>query len=386
MLKFKTLMFVIALLLSVLVFMLSFTIKANDYENYDVVYFGSYTCSVCQELEQSGVLDDLVLQGYRLKKYMSEDDYQLFETMFVRYARTYEVPRHMNLVPILYVGDTYFLGLTDIKNAINQNTVQNIISEKDLLPLVDLIYEDLTMSDLLTLITSTLLLGFLDAFNPCALAMLIMFLSFLTDKKLTKAIALICAFYIIGVFITYFLLGTILMSVLSIIQPYMFIFYIIIIVLALFIAYLNLIDYLSIRKKDYGAIKNQLPKRIFTVTKKMMSNFSEKIEQENPSVYLLAFLIGVFVAVVEFPCSGQAFVAWTAIVVDRTSHQMIFFILLFFYVLLFVSPLVIISLFGLRTQNVPVISNFVRTKLDVIKLINAIVFLLVAIYYIFKIF
>lgn len=355
-------------------------------EKYDAVYFGSYNCLVCQSLEQSGVLDDLQNEGYILKKYMSEDDYPLFEEMFSRYARTFDVPRDQNLVPVLYVGDTYYVGANAIIQAIESEEAYRIMDETPLLEPVELIYGDVTLSDLLVLIGSTLLLGFLDAFNPCALAMLLMFLSFLTDKKRTKTIAWICFYYVLAVFTTYFILGTALQNVLGLLVPYMRIFYIVIILLALFIATLNFLDFFATRRKDYGNIKNQLPKRIFVVTRKLMQGFSDKVESGKPSVYFLAFLIGVFVAIIEFPCSGQAFVAWTAIVVDRTAHQMIFFILLFFYVLLFVSPLIIISMIGLKSKNVPVISNFIRERLDVIKLLNAIVFLGVALYYIFKVF
>jgi cytochrome c biogenesis protein CcdA len=383
----KTIYFISLLVLTLtLFFSLRITIYAEDYIDYDVIYFGSYSCSVCQDLESSGVLDDLVDRGLRLKKYMSEDDYDLFETMFVKYARTYEVPRNLNLVPIIYVGDTYFVGYPGIHTAISNGTVESIASEKSLLQLKDFIYADLTLGDMLSLIGSTIALGFLDAFNPCALAMLIMFLSFLTDKKFTKSIALICLSYILAVFVTYFVLGILLAKVLTLILPFIKIFYFIIIILALFVSYLNFMDFFAARNKDYKNIKNQLPRKVFTVTKKLMSNFATKIENGNKSVYALAFLIGVFVAVIEFPCSGQAFVAWTAIVIDRTTQQLVFYTLLFFYVLIFVSPLIIISMVGLKSQNVPVISNFIRNRLDMIKLANAIVFLAVAIYYIVRLF
>ncbi len=360
-------------------------IKAET-ESYDAVYFGSYNCLVCQSLENSKVLEDITNAGYNMHKYMSEDNYKLFEEMFTKYAVTYNVPKNKNLVPILYAGDKFYAGVSDITDAINSGEIFDVMDQNDMLPLKNVIYSDLTLNDLIVVISSTVLLGFLDAFNPCALAMLLMFLSFLTSKERSKAIGYICFFYILAVFLTYFALGAILQSVLTYLVPYMIVFYVVIIVLALFIAVLNFLDFLSTRKKAYHNVKNQLPKRVFVVTKKIMKNFSEKIDQESPSLYALAFLIGVFVAIIEFPCSGQAFVAWTAIVVDRTSHQLIFYVLLTLYVLLFVSPLVIISFIGLKSKNIMSISNFVRNRLEIIKLFNAIIFLGVAIYYIVKVF
>ncbi|NCD07728.1 MAG: hypothetical protein EOL97_16590 [Spirochaetia bacterium] len=317
---------------------------------------------------------------------MSEDDYELFEEMFSRYARTYQVPKDQNLVPLLYVGETYFIGKEAIQQAIESGMAQKIMDEETLLDPLELIYADVTFNDLIILSGSTLLLGLLDAFNPCALAMLLMFLSFLTDKKRSKTILYICFSYILAVFVTYFILGRFLATALSALLPYMKVFYSIIILLALFISILNFLDFMSARKQKYGEIKNQLPNKFFVLTRKIMSNFSEKIESGNKMIYVTAFLIGAFVAIVEFPCSGQAFVAWTAIVVDRTTHFLLFNILLFIYVLFFVAPLIIITFIGLRAKSINTVSNFIRTRLDIIKLMNSIIFLGVAIYYIYKVF
>lgn len=352
----------------------------------DAIYFGSYTCLNCQQVENAGVLDDLADAGYVVTKYMSEDNYDLFEEMFTRYARTYNVPNNKNLVPILYVGDTYIDGAENIINQIQSGNVQAIMDQQSPLDPIELVYGDITLNDLWVLLGSTALLGILDAFNPCAIAMLLMFLSFLTDRKRSKAVFYICVSYILAIFVTYFILGTFLSKALALLVPYMIIFYSIIIVLALFISVLNFMDFFAARRKAYGEIKNQLPRRFFTVTKKLMNGFSESIDSGDTTVYLIAFLIGMFVAIVEFPCSGQAFVAWTAIVVDRTAHVLLFNGLLFVYVLLFVSPLIVISTIALKTQNTMAVSNFMRKRLDIIKLINALVFLGVAIYYIFRVF
>ena len=368
-----------------LFFAATFT-KIQADSTVDAIYFGSYTCLNCQQVESSGVLQDLADDGYLLTKYMSEDDYDLFEEMFTRYARTYDVPKNKNLVPILYVGDTYFNGADNIINAIESGAVQAIMDQQSPLNPIEFVYADITFDDLWVLLGSTALLGILDAFNPCAIAMLLMFLSFLTDRKRSKAVFYICLSYILAIFVTYFILGTFLSMALALLVPYMIIFYSIIIVLSLVIAGLNFMDFFAARKKAYGEIKNQLPRRFFSVTKKLMNHFSESIDSGDITVYLIAFLIGMFVAIVEFPCSGQAFVAWTAIVVDRTAHVFLFSSLLFIYVLLFVSPLIVISAITLKSQNIMVVSNLLRNRLDIIKLINGLVFLGVAIYYIFRVF
>ena len=52
----------------------------------------------------------------------------------------------------------------------------------------------------------------------------------------------------------------------------------------------------------------------------------------------------------------------------------------------FVAPLIIITFIGLRAKSINTVSNFIRTRLDIIKLMNSIIFLGVAIYYIYKVF
>ena len=64
-----------------------------------------------------------------------------------------------------------------------------------------------------------------------------------------------------------------------------------------------------------------------------------------------------------------------AAIVDRTTHFLLFNILLFIYVLFFVAPLIIITFIGLRAKSINTVSNFIRTRLDIIKLMNSIIFL-----------
>lgn len=382
--KFKHFIYIVVLVVFTLI--IGQTRIQADETLPDAVYFGSQTCLNCQQVESSGVLSEATQAGYQITKYISEQDYDQFESMFTRYARTYNVPRNKNLVPILYVGDRYYNGAEAIIEGFQSGEIQAIMDVQSTLEPIEFVYADITLNDLWVLMGSTAVLGILDAFNPCAIAMLLMFLSFLTERKRSKTVFFICLSYILAIFVTYFILGTFLSKALALLAPYMIVMYAIIIVLALFISVLNFMDFFAARRKAYGDIKNQLPRRIFTFTKKLMNGFSESIDSGDISVYLIAFLIGMFVAIVEFPCSGQAFVAWTAIVVDRTAHVFLFNALLFIYVLLFVSPLIIISVVTVKSQNIHVVSNFVRTRLDIIKLVNALVFLGVAIYYIFRVF
>ena len=164
--------------------------------------------------------------------------------------------------------------------------------------------------------------------------MLLMFLSFLTDKKRSKTILYMCFLYFRSLCHIFYVrkipvdgiksTSTIYENLLC--DDYSF--------SSVYCVFKYTRLYFGEKERSMGKLKTSCLND-FCHYQKIMGNFAEKIESGNPVVYILAFLIGVFVAIVEFPCSGQAFVAWTAIVVDRTAHLFLFNVLLFVYVLFF---------------------------------------------------
>ena len=357
---------------------------ASDQENYDIIYFGSYYCSSCQALENEGVFEQLIEQGYRLKKYMLEDNRSVTSQLHFDYLYTYNVPETgVDKIPIIFVGDTYFAGRSSISNNVANNTIQATADQMSLLELIPAPEPPLTYSfrDILVNLGVTIFMGLGDAFNVCAIAMLLMFVSFLSSTKNKKAIAYICFSYISAIFIMYFIIGAVLAQLFAFIAPFFFIFAWIIVGLAAVLMLLNLYDYIMARREKYQDIKNKLPSGAFKLTKKMMSGFSKKIENGSKSIYVIAFLIGIVVALIEFPCTGQVYISWLAYMTQNMGQNFVFYIYLTVYNLLFIAPLVVISFIAIRTQSIQSVSNFMRERMDIIKLLNVAIFLFVIIYY-----
>lgn len=140
-------------------------------------------------------------------------------------------------------------------------------------------------------------------------------------------------------------------------------------------------DFVVTMLQKYNLVKNQLPSGIQKFNRKLMAKFTQKMEEESKMIYVITFFIGVVISFTEFLCTGQAYLTAILHLIHFTDHLDRGIILLLVYNLIFVLPLIIITVIALKTQSIVNISSFMREKLHWIKLFNAIVFLAILIYY-----
>jgi hypothetical protein len=172
-------------------------------ETYDAVYFGSIYCSVCQALEnEDQVFETLSSQGVSVKKIILEDDKEN-TNIFRNYQYTFNVPENEGMVPILFVGNTYFVGRTAINQAVDDGLIFDISQSMELLPIIDAPASGFSLAYFV-------LLGFVDGVNPCAIAMLLLFISLLGFTKKKSVLIPVSLTFISAIFISYFLFGTLL--------------------------------------------------------------------------------------------------------------------------------------------------------------------------------
>lgn len=368
---------------SLLLFMLAFVfsqfqpvVKADD---YDVVYFGSKLCSGCQEVEASGVFDELEAQGLNVKKYILEDD-SSYTGIFRNYQYTYGVKDSEKAVPILFVGDTFVNGVENIKKMTFNEEIKTL-AQTPMLPIeaapaggIQIVY--------------LMLLGLLDGINPCAIAMLLIFISLLGFSKEKKVLLKVSITFMSAIFISYFLFGTILFRFLSVFAHLGFLVTVVpyvILGISVVLFLLNFYDYLVTRKQQYDKVKNQLPKGIQRFNRNLMKKFTDAMEKDSISMYVITFVLGLIISVTEFLCTGQAYLTAILHLIHFSDHVMRGILLLFMYNILFILPLIIITVIAVKTKSVMGVTVFMREKLHIVKLINAIVFLAIGIYYIFVI-
>ncbi|MBU1094063.1 MAG: hypothetical protein KKH01_06350 [Firmicutes bacterium] len=353
------------------------TFGADDI-TYDAVYFASHWCTDCQGLESDGSIQTLQDEGYLILIYYLEDDVNN-PGLLSDYQYTYDFLMTDDQIPVLFVGSTYFAGRTAIREGVQNNEIQIVMDTQSLLPLQSSTINEFSL-------ISYILLGLVDGINPCAIAMLLLFISLLRFTKNKRILLGVSLTFISAIFISYFLFGTFLYQFLGQFNSASFIIQAvpwIITSIALFLFLLNMYDFIITSNKRYDKVKNQLPKGIQKFNKRLISAFTKRMDEGRISLYLITFTIGILISFTEFLCTGQAYLTAILTLIHDSSHTRSGVLLLLLYNFIFVLPLIIIAFIAIKTQSITSIAAFMRERLNLIKLFSALVFLAIFIYYVF---
>jgi cytochrome c biogenesis protein CcdA/glutaredoxin len=346
----------------------------------DMVYFGSRFCVSCARVEAEGVFDSLKEDGFNITSYYLEDD-SAYLGLLRDYQATYGLPLDSVSTPIIFVGGQSFAGEDDILRAFNSGELSRIMETETILPLTSAPLADFSLFGFI-------LLGLVDSINPCAIAMLLMFISLLNFSTKKRVILSVAFTYIGTIFISYFLFGTILYRFLTAIPGGSILVQIVpwvIIVLSGFLVVLNGYDFLVTYLERYDKVKNQLPRGIQKFNQRLMKAFTTKMEEGSAMVYVITFLVALIVSVTEFLCTGQAYLTAILHLIQSTTLVGRGIVLLLFYNIIFVFPLIVITFIAVRANSVMGVSIFMRERLHYIKLFSALVFLGIMIYYLVQV-
>ncbi len=367
-----------------------------------VIYFKEATCLVCNELTghpngpngDYNSEDDYILklqnQGVTVEIYdVLEED---ASNLFAAYNVAYGISKSEATVPIIFAGDQYFNLLSDIQTAVDNHTIYNL-SADPLRPVT--VVEGQVFNDITGIagFTVVLLAGLLDGFNPCAIAMLLLFVSLLGFSDNKKVLILVSITYIFALFVSYFLIGTFLLNFLIQFSAQAHVVNIVInwivALLCLFLFFFNMYDFFMSKNEKYGKVKNQLPAWVQRYNKKLIKAFTNVInDDENKkglfTVLILTFILGIALSVTELICTGQIYLG--IIYGIHYLDSLYAYIALLFYNLMFVLPLIIIAIIAIKGKGVMATSNWIREHLHIIKLASALFFLGIAIYFFTRIF
>lgn len=394
------------LLITLLLFVLfSITVTKSPINSAErkVIYFKEATCLVCNELigysngpsgdynEEDDYIKKIEDQGITVEIHdiIASDD---ASDLFAAYNVAYGISISDAIVPIIFVGDEYFNTLSDIQNAVDDNTIYELSDDplRDVTVIKGKIFDDITG---IAGFAVVLLAGLLDGFNPCAIAMLLMFVSLLGFTENKRVLILVSVTYIFALFVSYFLIGTFLLNFLIQFSAQAHVINIIIswfiALLCLFLFFFNMYDFFMTKSQKYGKVKNQLPKWIQRYNKKLIKAFTTVInDEENKKglfvVLSLTFVLGIALSVTELICTGQIYLG--IIYGIHYLDSFYAYVALFSYNLMFVLPLIIIAVVAIKGKGIMSTSNWIREHLHIIKLASAIFFLGIAIYFFTRIF
>ena len=179
-----------------------------------------------------------------------------------------------------------------------------------------------------------LFFGFVDSFNPCAISLLLIYISMMfTLQKSRKEIFAFGLFYVIAIYLTYLAIGLGLLR-----AGTLFTTYPISKIGAALVIFFGLMNI-----KEYFFPGSPFSIRIPLKVRGYVSKYAYKATIA--SAIIVGFLIGIY----EFPCSGAIYLAIVSLLSTKTAFfEGLTYLLL--YNLMFVLPLIVI--FVLATNKI----------------------------------
>lgn len=342
-------------------------------ELLQVVYFYQPTCGVCTKVKP--VIDDLD-EKYEidlLRYDVSENNDN--RSRFAAFGEAYGIKQIDNHVPAVYVGEKYFMGEKPISDELEPfilSCLDNPSEDRCQLKLDPdseeaLNYSftgDITCSDgtmcvvgnslsIWVIITAALA----DSINPCAIAVLILLLTYLLNVKVSKRrMVLLGMIYIATVYIVYLLAGLGLLKFLNVVELSTTLEYIIAGIIIL-LALLNLKDVFLKSEKSTLAI----PESAKPYIKKYISK----------ATVLSLIIAGFIVAAVELPCTGAVYLGILSLL--SGTDNVTGFAYLVLYNLIFVMPLIIIVILAALGKDLTKIDELRKSNKNLVKIIMSVV-------------
>lgn len=301
--------------------------KCQNSENYCVYFFYGQGCSHCakvipliEELEK----ENRNFTFYKLEIYFNSTNQELFKDFIKRYGVEREG------VPAIFVGDKALIGDSMILENLN-DTLNYFLENEPICPLnynnEEATTHDISPSENINLTIGAVIIAALaDSINPCAFAVLIFLLIYLSSIASKKKMLKIGLIYILTVFVVYFLSG---LGIFIFVQGMGFtkIIFNIAAVVSIFAGVINLKDFFWYGKGISLAIPESA---------------KPKIEKYIHLASLpAAIVLGVLVSMFELPCTGGVYLAILSLLASNlTKISAIPWLAL--YNLIFVFPLFII--------------------------------------------
>lgn len=376
-------------LLILIVFFLFTNTSIAEKNSIKIYYFGNNACISCLKAEKhiQNIIKEKEIENSNVKidfiYYDLMDKTNEYEELLIKYNNCFNIEAtKFKVVPAVFVGNKAFIGYEDIENNF-ENTLTFYISNISKYENVNINYSD-NVDNCTSIIdltkTGIFLAGLLDGINPCSIAMMLFFISFVamsknnSDKNKILWIGLSFSF---GTFLAYLGIGIGLFNFIYAfidIKIIMTLFYILLAIMGLYLGYINILDYKNIKAGKDENIKNQLNKK----TKRRIHNIIKK-QSNKKMIYLTAFITAFIISFLEFFCTGQVYLPIITYMINN-SDKLNYVFLLVFYNFAFITPLLIITFFLYLGEEVIDISTILYTKLHWIKLLGAIFFFMVTIY------
>jgi cytochrome c biogenesis protein CcdA len=344
-----------------------------------IVLFYGNGCTKCAQIEpyiesiEKKYSDRIHVERYQI--YNDIKNYQIYNN----YCSIQNLPLEKRGIPLIAINDKFFMGVQAIQDNLEPEIQELLKTGKYVCPLgseMCLLNENITITNDTNNINPNppsqhislwlvIFTGLIDGINPCAFAVLIFLLTFLISVSGNKKRMITAGVtYTIAVYVSYFLAGFGLLSVIQLLG-----FSRIIVkaaaVLAIIAGLINIKDFFWYGKgfslKIPESRKGTIEKWIY--------------KANIPAAIVLGFLVSMF----ELPCTGGVYLAIIAMMASQlTKIQAVGFLLL--YNLMFILPLLVIILLVTKGMKAEHIESWRESKKSWMKLFMGLVLLLLGAY------
>lgn len=358
----------------------------------DVYLFYSETCITCANLDSylEEIKDEYPYMNIiKLEVTNNKDNNQLMKDVK---NKLNEKDKH---VPYTVIGTTGINGFNDTTKGYITNALTKY-SEIEYVDIVDVTKNNLDVSYTInypegdfdipilgkinpknvSLPLISVIIGFIDGFNPCAMWVLIFLISMLFNMKDKKRMWILGITFLISSALVYLVFMMAWLQVAIGLTEIIWVRYIISLI-ALIGSYININGYIKSLKKDDGCevVNETKRKKIFSRIKKFTTEKS----------LLLAMLgiIGLAISVnlIELACSSGLPLVYTQILALNDLSKIQYFIYILIYILFFLIDDIVIFAVAMKTLEISGISTK-YTKYS--HLIGGIIMFIIAILMIFK--
>lgn len=355
---------------------------AQEEEKVDFVLFVSPTCVHCNKLKRE--YWPVLKEKYKDSVNFIEYDITVpgNNLVFSDTAKAYGVEQLG--FPAAVVGSTYLMGYPTEIGTYAEAAIEKaqLLHEKTTLVLnAQKNKEEAVKADFKKITFWAIVgAGLVDGINPCAFAVIVFFISFLTVYKYTRReIILVGASYCVAVFAAYFLLGLGAFKFLYALRGFSYViktFYILTALLCLAFFVLSIYDFCvyTKTKKSDGMIL-QLPQGLKVRVHKIMGFFLRDKQKSTFRLVLAALAVGFCVTLVEAVCTGQVYLPTCVLIMQDPQFRVRAALYLVLYNLMFIVPLVAVFVAALIGYESKRFNDFLKNHLRLIKILLCVVFL-----------
>jgi thiol-disulfide isomerase/thioredoxin len=317
------------------------------------VYLADFYEPGCHDCDKVKIILKDISQKYPDNLIIKDFDISLSENVEFAEAlgELYHMPEEERLlVPVIFLGDDYLFRSAITFGNLDE-LIQKYLTTETVPPWEKVKEKNLTAQDRLIArfqsfdLAAVAVSGLIDGINPCAFASIIFFISYLTlINRKGRDILWVGGIFTLSVFLTYFLIGTgalKMITSLSFLPLIRKIFILVTAALVLILGVVSLYDYLQFKKK--GSTKDaklQLPSFL-----KNMIHSAIRKNVKLSNYILMAAVTGFIVSLLELACTGQIYLPTIMFISTIPDLKVDALFYLLFYNLMFVVPLVLIFSF-----------------------------------------